>query len=428
MRLTEPRVVFVRGSARSGTTLLSDIMNESPEIGILVEQPLGDLAYRMLDIFWFEKHRNEQRETIAARDKADGETHGEPHYDPIENPERMRFPRRYPMRDRFGRIVAAVVGASLEKTSPQIIGSKTPGHWNEHELRVVQEMFEDVRYVFIVRNPLETINSIVNRRNAARKGLDLWPDKPIAEAISRYREGVCLLYSCASTYPERTYVVRYDDLIGDTAKTLEDLGRFIGVELRDTSGLVRESRPAKIVLDGDERNAVRAALGDAVDSWGHKRLTGTASGIGCQLDDCIDVARCGVEYRFDAPVGERGILGSGWSGAQPKGVWSDAALSDVFFRVPRNGDYVVTIRLWASAGNRRRPVALRTSLAGDEREHTLRDGGGARLALGPLRLEAGRAHRLRFAFGELESEFERGKGLDLRRKGILLRRIRVDER
>ncbi len=427
MRLTEPGVAFVRGSARSGTTLLSDILNESPEIAILVEQPLGDLACGISGIFWFEKHRNEQRESIAARRTKAGRKHGA-HYDPIENPERMRFPRRYPTRDKFGEIVAAVVSASLEKPSARVIGSKTPGHWNDHDLRIVQELFERIGYVFIVRNPLDTINSIVNRRNAAREGRDLWPDKPIAEAISRYREGACLLLSCASIYPEHTYVVRYDDLIDDTATTLEGLGRFLGVAIDDTSGLVRPSRPAKNVLSRAENAAVRSALGDAISAWGGKRLTGIANVVGSQLDDCIDIARPGAEYRFDAPVGERGVLGSGWAGAEPKGIWSDAAISDVFFRVPEGGEYVVSIRFSASAARKGRPLTFRTSIADDEREHTLRNGRGGRIALGPVRLEAGRAHRLRFAFGELQSDLERGDGPDPRRKGILLRRIRIDKR
>lgn len=401
-------------------------MNENPDIAILVEQPLGDLAYGIAGIFWFEKHRDEQREAIAARGKA-GKKQGE-HYDPIENPERMHFPRRYPMRDRFGDIVAAVVGASLEKPSARVIGSKTPGHWNEHELRIVQETFEEIRYVFIVRNPLDTINSIVNRRNAAREGLDLWPDKPIGEAISRYREGACLLLSCASIYPEQTYVILYDDLIDDTAATLEGLGRFLGVDIRDTSGLVRPARPAKNVLSRAEDAAVRAALGDAIDTWSEKHLTGIANVIGTQLDDCIDVARTGNEYRFDAPVGERGVLGSGWSGAEPRGIWSDAAISDVFFRVSAAGEYTITLQFSASTASKRRPLTFRTSIAGDERVHTLHKGRGGRIVLGPVRLEAGRAHRLRVAFGELQSDAERGNGSDPRRKGLLLRRLRVDKR
>jgi hypothetical protein len=401
-------------------------MNENPEIAILVEQPLGDLAFGIERIFWFERHRNEQRDTIAAGAGKSGKQRGEQHYDPIENPDRMRFPRRYPMRDRFGNIVAAIVGASLEKPSARVIGSKTPGHWNDHELRIVQELFEQIGYVFIVRNPLDTINSIVNRRNAARKGLDLWPDRPIAEAISRYREAACLLLSCASTYPDRTYVVRYDDLVDDTAATLEGLGRFLGVDLRDASRLVRPARPAKNVLSHAEDASVRAALGAAIDAWSAKRLTGIAGVVGAQLDDCIDVARPGKEYRFDAPVGERGVLGSGWSGAEAKGIWSDAALADAFFRVPADGQYSITVQFSASAASKRKPVAFQTSIASDERKHVLRNGRGGKIVLGPIRLEAGRAHRLRFAFGEVESELERGEGSDPRRKGIALRRLRID--
>lgn len=403
-------------------------MNENPEIAILVEQPLGDLAYGIESIFWFEKHRNEQRDTIAARGVKTAKKDGEQHYDPIENPDRMRFPRRYPTRNRFGNIVAAIVGAALEKPAARVIGSKTPGHWNDHELRIVQEIFEQVCYVFIVRNPLDTINSIVNRRNAARQGLDLWPDKPIAEAISRYREAACLLLSCVSMYPEQTYVVRYDDLVDDTAATLEGLGGFLGVDLRDTSGLVRASRPSKVVLSHGEEAAVRAALGNAIDTWANKKLTGVAGGVGAQLDDCVELARPGKEYRFDAPVGERGVLGSGWSGAEPKGIWSDAAIADVFFRVPDDAQYSITVRLSASAGGKRKPVTFQTSVAGNDREHVLRNGGGGKIVLGPLRLEAGRAHRLRFAFGELQSERERGEGSDPRRKGILLRRLRIERR
>jgi Sulfotransferase family len=428
MRLNEPLAAFVRGSARSGTTLLSDILNENPEIAILVEQPLGDLAYGLAGIFWFEKHRDEQRATIAERSRKAARKRGEQHYNPIENPDRMRFPRRYPMRDRFGNIVAAVVGASLEKPSPRVIGSKTPGHWNDHELRIVQELFEQVRYVFIVRNPLDTINSIVNRRNAAREGFDLWPDKPVGEAISRYREGICLLLSCASIYPEHTYVVGYDDLVNDAAVTLEGVGRFLGVALRDVSGLVRPARPAKIVLSSREEAAVRAALGEAIDAWQGKRLTGPARGIETQLDDCIDVANAGKEYRFDAPVGERGALGSGWSGAEPKGIWSDAATADVFFRVPAGGNYRITVRFSASAASKRKPLTFRTSIAENEWTHTLRDGRAGQIVQGPVHLERGIVYRLRFEFGELQSELERGDGSDPRRKGILLRRLRIDRR
>ena len=99
-----PLVVFVRGCARSGTTLLADIMNESPKIGLLVEQPLGDLAARMLDIFWFEDHILETRAIIAEKRRAAEKVRGAgEHFVLVENLDRMRFPRRYPTRENSAR-------------------------------------------------------------------------------------------------------------------------------------------------------------------------------------------------------------------------------------------------------------------------------------------------------------------------------------
>jgi hypothetical protein len=201
-----PLVVFVRGCARSGTTLLADIMNESPKIGLLVEQPLGDLAARMLDVFWFEDHIVETRAIIAEKKRAAEKARGAgEHFVLVENLDRMRFPRRYPTREKFGAILTGVVEASLEKPGLAIVGSKTPGHWGNFELDLVRSAFPRVKYVFIVRNPLETVNSILNFRNRARAGLHLWPDKPVEEAIARYQEGIALLLSCAAENGSDTF-------------------------------------------------------------------------------------------------------------------------------------------------------------------------------------------------------------------------------
>ena len=289
-----PLVVFVRGCARSGTTLLADIMNESPKIGLLVEQPLGDLAARMLDIFWFEDHILETRAIIAEKRRAAEKVRGAgEHFVLVENLDRMRFPRRYPTREKFGAILTGVVEASLEKPGLAVVGSKTPGHWDRFELDLVRSAFPRMKYVFIVRNPMETVNSILNFRNRARAGLHLWPDKPVEEAIARYQEGIGLLLSCAADSGEETFVVGYDDLIADPAATLASLGSFLGMELRDESKLVGPPSIAKNVLTPDEERAVRAAFGNAIDGWAAKRLTGPATALAGQLDDGLRVVEPG---------------------------------------------------------------------------------------------------------------------------------------
>jgi hypothetical protein len=429
--MSQPSVVFVRGCARSGTTLLCDIINESPEIGLLVEQPLGDLAARILSMFWYEEHLEKERALIASASNGHATRKktqtSAVHFVPLENLDRVRFPRRYPTRERLPSILAAIVEASLEKNRLKVIGSKTPGHWDHFEFDIVNSMFPAVKDVFIVRNPLDTVNSIVNRRNAARAGRDIWADKPVTEAIARFQEAVCLLLSRASSHADDCYVVSYEDLIADPQRVLKPLGTFLGAEVRDETGLVMGARSVKNVLTPAEETLVREQLGPAIDAWETKRLTGRATDVVRQLADCVRTVKLGTTYRCDAPVGDRGLLGSGWSGAEPPGIWSDAPQADMFFAVPRDGKYYVALDFAGYVPKRREPLELAITIGGRQFDLTLLSGRRTRLRFGPVSLEAGQANRLSFTFGQLRSPLERGLGTDRRRLGICLRSFTVDK-
>jgi hypothetical protein len=426
---SQPSVVFVRGCARSGTTLLCDIINESPEIGVLVEQPLGDLAARLLSVFWYEEHLEKERAIIAAASNGhDSRKPAKPavHFAPLENLDRVRFPRRYPTRERLPSILAAIVEASLEKSRLKLIGSKTPGHWDHFEFDIVRSMFPAVKDVFIVRNPLDTVNSIINRRNAARVGRDVWADKPVTEAIARFQEAICLLLSRAATYADGCYVVCYEDLVADPQSVLAPLGAFLGSELRDETGLVKGARAVKNVLTPSEEALVRDELGPAIDAWSTKKLTGRASSVVPQLADCVRVVKIGTTYPCDAPVGDRGLLGAGWSGAEPPGIWSDAPQADMFFAVPRDGEYHIALDFAGYVPKRREPLEVAITIAGRRSDLTLRSGRRTRLRFGPFSLGAGQAHQVSFNFSQLRSPLERGLGTDRRLLGICLRSFTVE--
>jgi hypothetical protein len=273
---------------------------------------------------------------------------------------------------------------------------------------------------------METVNSIVNFRNRARAGLHLWPDKPVEEAIARYQEGIGLLLSCAADSGEDTFVVGYDDLIADPAATLASLGAFLEMELRDESQLVGPSSIAKDVLTRDEERAVRAAFGGAIDGWAAKRLTGPSTALAGQLDDGLRVVEPGTVYRCDAPVGDRGLLGSGWSGAEPPGIWSDAPHADLFFAVPADGEYAVKIEFAGYVPNAREPLDVGLTVDEERAAIRLKNGRKTRFTSPKIRLAAGRAHRVRFDFSELRSPLERGLGPDRRRLGVCLRRFSVE--
>jgi len=396
-----PKALFVRGCARSGTTLLADVLDEHPKIGLLVEQPLGDVVRRIDPVFWYEEHWLAEREAIArAGAKSAARTAKTEHFKPRDNAGRLTFPRRYPSRERLAHILAGIVEASLEKRDLLYIGSKTPGHWRYDDVRRVAGLYGEPKYVFLLRNPFDNVNSIVNRRNAARAGRDAWPDKPIEEAIARYQEAICLVLSCRDRFAEQTFVVGYEDLVAHPSRTLSALGEFLELELDDWSHLITSESPQRKVFTEREERAVREQLGAAIDSWSSKHLTIPIARLGTQVDDCVRTVTRRTEYRFDAPVGDRGLLGTGWGDAEPAGIVSDAPSADLYFRVPDDGEYTVVIELAAQIDHRSGPLDLTAQLGERRLEQTLHHRRNVRLHVGPVPLQAGIAYRIALAFGD----------------------------
>jgi hypothetical protein len=401
-----PTVVFIRGCPRSGTTLMANLLNENPEIGCIAEQPLGDLAERLLPIFWYEDAIEREQQAVTRR------RHAAPavSYEPADSLAEMRALHPYPTRDRLAQILTAVVEAALDKRDLRIIGSKTPGHWSDAQLQLVRASFSDVRSLFMVRAPLATINSMINRRNKARAGMDAsWPNQSIDEAIARYQEATCLLLSCAQQDPSRCYVVGYEELRTEPQGVLSALGEYLGVAIVDRFGNIAQPSRAVNVLTEDESRRVRAAFGAAEDAWPVKRLTGPASRLGSALDDCLRVIEPRRTYRCDAPVGDRGLLGTGWSGSEARGICSDSPTAHLFFRVPRAGNYRLHLDV-AVEGRWREQRWIGLSLGGQRFECALR-GSNTRVSSPAVDLLANGAQHVALDLGALR---------------LCLRRIRFD--
>ncbi len=80
--------------------------------------------------------------------------------------------------------------------------------------------FEDAGVIHMVRNPLDTMTSLLNR------GFH-----PV------YATGICLLNNLTAwktRNDERYHSVKYEDLITDAQKTVHELCHFIGIEYEDT--------------------------------------------------------------------------------------------------------------------------------------------------------------------------------------------------
>jgi len=405
--------------------LLADVLNEDPRIALMVEYPIGRLVGDLLPIFAYEKHIANKFQIPFA-----GQTPSAAHerfFDPLANGPHLKFPSRYPTLQRLPAIVKGVLEAAFEKSEISIMGSKTPGRWIGTDFEMVKTIFGSPKIVFVVRNPRDTVNSILNRRNLTRAGRDNWQYETAGEAIDAYHEATAQLMSCASEMPDHTFVVGYEDLLADPSDTLRRLGEFLEVDLRDRSGLIKQSNRGKSILTADEERSVDEAFGDALRTWDQKRFTGDGVRAAAMLGDCLMRPVDGFRYRFDASSAPRGFFGAGWSEATSDGMWSDGEVADIWASIPA-GRYELLIELAGFVPTPQSPPVRCAMSIGERVAATLTFENMKLLELDftAVELPHDGAARLSFRFEKLAEAHERGgRADDARHLGICARSFRI---
>lgn len=405
--------------------MVAELINASDRAAIVFDYSLGQLVHDLQPILSYARTHRSLTGKAGGGTPA-GDHGGRTYY----NQPRREAVTRFPTPERLGAIVAGVVAAALGKRDVALIGSKTPGAVALRDHDILAPLFATVKFLFVVRSPLPTINSMMNRRNRARLGLDDWPFPDVAAAIAEYRQNVRLLLSHVARYPDRCLVVKYEDLIDRFAATAGAIDTFLGpgFDLAGDSAKLFEvgvqPGATKNVLTPDEQAAVRAAFGAALDTWDRKALTGLHAGTVDALADCADPLVPGTSQRFDAAARERRYLGAGWSVLQPDGVWTDGERADLFFTVPADGEYVVSLRASVFLPGPEAALALRFEVDGtDAVRATCRSSGPHTFACGPLRFAAGAVQRLTVHVDPARSPLECGISNDDRRLGLLLHEL-----
>jgi Sulfotransferase family len=424
-----PSVLLVRGCARSGTSLVTELLNDDPAIALLSEYALGTLARDLRPIFAYESERKEAN-AKSARLFADeaGEDDGlrsiSPRYasatDFYVHLAADRRRPHYPTAARFAAILTAVVASSLGKRDVRIVGSKTPGTVADHDRDIGAAGFPAVRYLFVVRNPLDTINSNINRRNLARYDIESWYVDDVAGAIDAYRESVRYLFAHVAAYGDDCFVVKYEDVIERYAEVSAQLSAFLGVQLEPHTQRIDNDRTPKLVMTAEESAFAYAQFEDAIRTWPRKTLTGLGTSVCGALADCVDVAEPNRTYRYGSASPGRHFLGLGWNEIDAHGVWSRATHADLFFRVPEDRTYAlhVEISTFAAASGSSADVSI--ELDGT----TLFRGLAVPVVVcGPVLMRAGEAHRLSFLVDAVRSPAECGLSDDARKLGVCLHSI-----
>ena len=202
---------FIAGTERSGTTWLQIMLNGHPDIACRGEGHFVDhLIPKMDDLF------DEYQSTIGAFNKS--------YFKDTDG-----FPTPTDAHRTFiKRMTIAMLMADFDPDKVQpVYGEKTPG--NVRHLDTLLELFPNARFVFIIRDGRDVAVSLWHhgrRKNA--------PDRPplgeLAKGLAAsWRNDIKLLTAFRDRYPNRTHIVRYEDLHAIPEASLSDLFEFLGV-------------------------------------------------------------------------------------------------------------------------------------------------------------------------------------------------------
>jgi hypothetical protein len=142
------------------------------------------------------------------------------------------------VRDELRAIVGGVFGEYAARQGKRRWVDKTPNYFRV--LPLIDWLFRStVLYLFVVRHPLDTIDSL---ERAPYFAADVLEDPDIFSALQRHgrsRSGWARYWlevnermaSFGATCPSRCHTFRYEDLVFAPQAVLTDLLRFIGEEL-----------------------------------------------------------------------------------------------------------------------------------------------------------------------------------------------------
>ena len=243
--------VFVCGFSRSGTTLLTTILDSHPRISMGYElmqtiPPLPDAikALRRARRSGTEQPAKLLRENKATYDVGTYLIHAG--YAKVDLGELIRIFRHLneeegitevrTMRDQ-ARVALAVVERKRQKEGADLSGYKAL----TSRFGVFERNFPDSAYVLIVRDPRDVVASQLARKF----------DRSIEEIATLYRDYLQRFHRFALLHPRRTAAVRYEDLVNDPEPAYGTIFGMLGLEYGDE---VRRYWDSKASIHGSWHN------------------------------------------------------------------------------------------------------------------------------------------------------------------------------
>ena len=223
-------IFFIMGRPRSGTTLLTTLFNAHPNVRIAPEYPVMLFLYQQFKkvkdwdeatirsfvdhAFYFSKQSkiNQKRVENMRIDK-----------EFITN-ELLKYKKEDVSIQLLLKSINYYAYSIYNKEKTVVIGDKNPVYSIfAHRFR---KIFPDAKFICIIRDYRDNFISI---RSLADKEVAVEaPSVPLQ--IGRWRYFVRMFLDCKRRFPEKYYILRYEDLVTDQEKTFRSLCDFIGIE------------------------------------------------------------------------------------------------------------------------------------------------------------------------------------------------------
>ncbi|MEG4320379.1 MULTISPECIES: sulfotransferase [unclassified Microcoleus] len=198
--------IFLLGSPRSGTTMLQSLLAAHPEV---ISFPESKFFHYLL----YNKFAGKLPGRMEAFFK-----------DEINRPEFLQgFDDRQTWEAKVSWFVGVLDGLAAEQNK-SIWLEKTPEHI--YFIEDIQRLLPDAKFIHILRNSVDTIASL---HDATRTSHDLWgPGWDFNHCITRWKEAILISHKYANN--SHHILVKYEDILENKVKKLEELCHFMGID------------------------------------------------------------------------------------------------------------------------------------------------------------------------------------------------------
>ena len=209
--------IFIVGMSRSGTTLLSRMLDAHSEIAILPET----WWYVVLDRLGCIEEFTDPWQSSLFFNEIWGNLKS--YRDPAARIVATEASKRLRYVGPTARVLESLGQAYANERHAKIWGEKTPGHalW----LPQIRRLFPRARVLFMVRDPRDVLVSYDERWNAGRRDAEYLTS---TAALLKYY--LTHLLQRPGFPPEQIHWVRYESLTAQPSVELEDICTFLGVD------------------------------------------------------------------------------------------------------------------------------------------------------------------------------------------------------